>query len=98
MKNSCFLTKAQLSVAAAICGSVAASVLHILGYLVAAIVVQGGAIAALGLAMFWIAKTAGLIRQAKEVCKRIAAGDFEARILSIPEMTPPPSCSLPSTT
>ena len=59
--------------------------LHILGYLVAAIVVQGGAIAALGLAMFWIAKTAGLIRQAKEVCKRIAAGDFEARILSIPE-------------
>jgi len=85
MKNSCFLTKAQLSVAAAICGSVAASVLHILGYLVAAIVVQGVAIAALGLAMFWIAKTAGLIRQAKEVCKRIAAGDFEARILSIPE-------------
>ncbi len=35
--------------------------------------------------MFWIVRTARLTRQAKEVCKRIAAGDFEARILLIPE-------------
>ena len=55
------------------------------GYQVAAVAVQAIAIACLGFAALWIAKTARLTRQAKEVCKRIAAGDFEARILSIPE-------------
>ena len=85
MKNSSFLSKALLSIAIAICGSVVASVLHVSGYQVAAIAIQAIAIATSGLAMFWIVKTERLTRQAKEVCKRIAAGDFEARILSIPE-------------
>ena len=85
MKNSYFLTKALLSVSVAIFGSVAASALHLLGYPVAAIVVQAAAMLCLGLAIFWIVKTSRLIQQAIAVCRRIAAGDFEARILSIPE-------------
>jgi methyl-accepting chemotaxis protein len=59
--------------------------LHLSGYHAAALAAQAIAIGCLGLAMFWIAKTARLTRQAKEVCTRIAAGDFEARILSIPQ-------------
>ena len=54
-------------------------------YPVAAMTIEAIAIASLGLAMFWIAGTARLTTQAKDVCKRIAAGDFEARILAIPE-------------
>lgn len=56
-----------------------------LNYPVAAIAIEAVAIACLGLAMFWIAGTARLTRQAKDVCKQIAAGDFEARILAIPD-------------
>ena len=85
MKNLYFLTNALPSIAVAICGSVAASVLHMLGYQTAALAIQAIAIASSGLAIFWIVKTERLTRQAKDVCKRIAAGDFEARILSIPE-------------
>jgi len=85
MKNLSFLTKALLSIAIAIFGSVAASGLHLLGWHAAAIAMQLVGIASLGGAIFWIVKTARLTRQAKDVCKRIAAGDFEARILSIPE-------------
>ena len=85
MKNLYSLTKALLSIAAAICALVGASVLHWWGYQLAAVAMQAIAIASLGLAMFWIFRTARLTRQAKEVCRRIAAGDFEARILSIPE-------------
>lgn len=85
MKNSSFLSKALLSIAAAVGGSLVASGLHLSGNHVAAIAVEAIAIACLALAMFWIARTARLTRQAKDVCKRIAAGDFEARILSIPE-------------
>ncbi|MGZ5897576.1 MAG: methyl-accepting chemotaxis protein [Xanthobacteraceae bacterium] len=85
MKNLYFLTNALPSIAVAICGSVAASVLHMLGYQTAALAIQAIAIASSGLAIFWIVKTERLTRQAKEVCKRIAAGDFEARILSIPQ-------------
>jgi methyl-accepting chemotaxis protein len=85
MKNLYSLTKALLSIAVAICGSVVASVLHLSGYQAEAVAIQAIAIACSGLAMFWIVRTARLTRHAKEVCKRIAAGDFEARILSIPE-------------
>ena len=85
MKNLYSLEKALLSIAVAICGAVAASVLHLSGYQAQAVAIQAIAIAASGLAMFWIVRTARLTRQAKEVCKRIAAGDFEARILLIPE-------------
>jgi len=56
-----------------------------LNYPVAAMTIEAIAIAWLGLAMFWIAGTVRLTKQAKDVCKRIAAGDFEARILAIPE-------------
>ena len=85
MKNLYSLTKALLSITAAIGGSVAASGLHVLGYQVAAVAIQAIGIACLGLAMFWIVNTVRLTRQARDVCKRIAVGDFEARILSIPE-------------
>jgi len=57
----------------------------VLGYQVAAVAIQAIGIACLGLAMFWIVNTVRLTRQARDVCKRIAVGDFEARILSIPE-------------
>jgi methyl-accepting chemotaxis protein len=56
-----------------------------LNYPVAAMTIEAIAIACLGLAMFWIAGTARLTKQAKDVCQRIASGDFEARILAIPE-------------
>jgi methyl-accepting chemotaxis protein len=85
MKNLYFPAKAPLSIATAIFGSVVASGLHLLGYPFAAVIIQLTAIGCLAIAMVWIVKTARLTQQAKEVCKRIAAGDFEARILSIPE-------------
>jgi methyl-accepting chemotaxis protein len=85
MKNLYSLTRALLSIAVAILGSIAASALHLAGYPGAALGLQAVAIASSGLAMLWIVKTSRLTRQAQDVCKRIAAGDFEARILSIPE-------------
>ena len=85
MKNSSSLSRALLSIAAAICGSLAAMVLLWLNYPGAFVAIEAAAIACLGLAMFWIAGTARLMRQAKDVCRRIAAGDFEARVLAIPE-------------
>src|SRR5690349_17528971 len=85
MKNSSSLSSARLSIAAAICGSLVAMALLWLNYPVASIVIEAAAIACLGLAMFWIAGTARLMRQAKDVCRQIAAGDFEARVLAIPE-------------
>src|SRR5258705_11176314 len=84
MKNLYSLTKALLSITAAIGGSVAASGLHVLGYQVAAVAIQAIGIACLGLAMFWIVNTLRLTRQARDGCKRIALGDVEARILSVP--------------
>jgi methyl-accepting chemotaxis protein len=56
-----------------------------LGYTVTAMAIEAVAVSCLGLAMVWVAGTARLTRQASGVCKRIAAGDFEARILAIPE-------------
>jgi methyl-accepting chemotaxis protein len=85
MKNLYFLTKALLSIAVAAAGAVVASGLHLSGYHAAAVAAQLAAIALLALAVFWIVKTERLTRQAKDVCLRIAAGDFEARILSIPD-------------
>jgi len=85
MKNLYSLTRALLSIAVAILGSVAASALHLSGYQGAALGLQAVAIASSGLAMLWIVKTSRLTRQAQDVCRRIAAGDFEVRILSIPE-------------
>ena len=85
MMNSCFLKRALLSIAVAITGSVVASGLYLFGYPMVAPAIQAAALACLALAMTWIAANARLIRNAREVCARIAAGDFEARILGIPE-------------
>jgi methyl-accepting chemotaxis protein len=85
MMNSCFLKRALLSIAVAITGSAVASGLFLLGYPMAGVAVEAMALACLGLAMSWIAANVRLIRNAREVCERIAAGDFEARILLIPE-------------
>jgi len=85
MKNWYFLSSARPSIAAAMAGSLGASALYALGYPVAAIVPQAIGLVGMGLAMFCVARNARLIRHAEEVCKRIAAGDFEARILLIPE-------------
>jgi methyl-accepting chemotaxis protein len=85
MKNSYSLSRALLSIAAAVCGSLAALALLWLNYSVAALVIEAAAIFCLGLSMLWIAGTARLIGQAKDVCRQIVAGDFEARILAIPE-------------
>ncbi len=52
---------------------------------VEAVVVEAAAIVCLALSMFWISGTARLIWQAKDVCRRIAMGDFEARVQGIPE-------------
>lgn len=52
---------------------------------VEAVVVEAAAIVCLALSMFWIAGTARLIWQAKDVCRQIAVGDFEARVQGIPE-------------
>ncbi len=85
MKNWYSLSKALLSIAVAICGSVTASVLHLLDYTAAAIAIEAVAVLCLGVAMVWIVRTVRLTSHAQDVCKRIAAGDFEARILSIPD-------------
>ena len=85
MKNLYFLTKALLSISAAIFGCAVAAGLSALGYQLAALAILALAIACLGFATFWVVKTAALIQHAVEVCRRIAAGDFEARILLIPE-------------
>lgn len=85
MKNLYSHAKAQLSIAAAIVASLAACALIWVGYQTAAIAVQALAVTCAAAAMTWIARTASQIREAQEVCRRVAAGDFEARILSIPE-------------
>ena len=75
MKNSYSLSRALLSIAAAVCGSLAALALLWLNYSVAALVIEAAAIFCLGLSMLWIAGTARLIGQAKDVCRQIVAGD-----------------------
>ncbi|MGA2288097.1 methyl-accepting chemotaxis protein [Bradyrhizobium sp.] len=85
MKSSYFLSNALPSIAVSMLASLGASVLHLSGYPATAVALQAIAIAGSALAMLWIVKTARLVRQAEQVCKRIVAGDFEARILSIPQ-------------
>ena len=83
--NSCLLTRARLSIAVAIAGSAAATGLFLLGYGAVALAIQAAALVCLALATIWVTTNARLIRNARAVCERIAGGDFEARILSIPE-------------
>ncbi|MBX9650702.1 MAG: methyl-accepting chemotaxis protein [Xanthobacteraceae bacterium] len=85
MKNSYSLSKALLSIAVAIGGTVIASALFLLNYPLAAVGIALAAVLCLCVAMVWIVRTVRLTQQAQGVCKRIADGDFEARILSIPE-------------
>jgi methyl-accepting chemotaxis protein len=54
------------------------------GYPLAALAVQAVAVAAAAVGFAGVNKAVRLIEQARDVCKRIAAGDFEARILGIP--------------
>jgi methyl-accepting chemotaxis protein len=84
MTNSCFLSRAQLSALLAIAGSVVALGLQLTGLPFVAMGCQAIAIVGAILSLLWISRAAGLIAQAREVCRRIALGDFEARILSIP--------------
>src|SRR3569832_49962 len=84
MTNSCFLSRAQLSALLAIVASAAALALQLAGFTLVAMGCQVAAIVAAGLAVLWIWRTARLVAQAGEVCRKIALGDFEARIMAAP--------------
>lgn len=85
MTNLCSLSKAQLNLAVIIVASSIALALEALDYRPAAMTIQGFAILASCLALYRMVQTTRLISQARDVCLRIAAGDFEARILRIPD-------------
>ncbi|MET0708903.1 MAG: methyl-accepting chemotaxis protein [Tardiphaga sp.] len=84
MTNSCFLSRAQLSTLLVLAGCVAALALQLAGLPTAAMALQALAIVAAGLSLRWTARAAALIEQARDACRRISMGDFEARILAIP--------------
>ena len=84
MMSSCFLSRAQLSALLVITGVAIAVALQYLGYPLAALAFQLAAIAAAGLSLWLMSRTFGLINRAQVVCRRIAEGDFEARITDIP--------------
>ncbi|MET0879172.1 MAG: methyl-accepting chemotaxis protein [Tardiphaga sp.] len=84
MTNSCFLSRAQLSTLLVLAGCVAALALQLAGLPTAAMALQAVAIVAAGLSLRWTARAAALIEQARDACRRISMGDFEARILAIP--------------
>jgi len=84
MTNLCFLSRAQLSTLLVLAGCVGALALQWLAMTTAAMALQAVAIVAAGLSLRWMARTAALIGQACDICRRIAMGDFEARILAIP--------------
>ena len=67
------------------------------GYQLAAVTMKAIAIPASGWRCSGSSETARLTRQAKEVCRRIAVGDFEARIFDFRKMTAWPNCSGSST-
>ncbi|MFC0239353.1 methyl-accepting chemotaxis protein [Rhodopseudomonas telluris] len=83
MTNSCSLSRAQLSLTLAIVASIAAAALHALGYPMSAFGAQALVIVAVLSGFLSVGKAARLIDQACDVCKRIAAGDFEARVLHV---------------
>src|SRR5450631_213544 len=85
MKNWSFRIRALPSLAVAMAASLAAAASLSIGTPMVALALLAVAVGCLGLAMLSVVSTARLIRQAEEVCKRIAAGDFEARMLAIPE-------------
>jgi methyl-accepting chemotaxis protein len=84
MTNLCFLSRARLSILLALAGSVAALTLQLAGFPFIAMACQAITIVAAGLSLLWISRAAGVVAQALDVCRRIAQGDFEARIMSVP--------------
>ncbi|NVN87312.1 MAG: chemotaxis protein [Rhodopseudomonas sp.] len=85
MTNLCSLSKAQLNIAIVIVVSAIALVLEAFDFRTAAMTIQATAILSSAVALYNMMQTTWLIQQARDVCVRIAAGDFEARILSIPD-------------
>ncbi|MDF3810259.1 methyl-accepting chemotaxis protein [Rhodopseudomonas sp. BAL398] len=83
--NLCSLSKAQLNLAVIIVASAIALTLEAIGYRGAAMTIQAIAILSSAVALYNMMQTTRLIEQARDVCVRIAAGDFEARILAIPD-------------
>ncbi|KPF94964.1 chemotaxis protein [Rhodopseudomonas sp. AAP120] len=83
MTNSCSLSRAQLSFTLVIIGSICAAALHALGYAMSAFAAQAFVILAALIGFLSVGRAARLIDQARDVCKRIAAGDFEARVLHV---------------
>src|SRR4051812_3148840 len=84
MTNLCFLSRAQLSTLPIIAASILGPVLQVTGFPLAAMVCHGIALVSAALALALMVKTARLIEKARIACRRIAQGDFEARILGIP--------------
>jgi methyl-accepting chemotaxis protein len=84
MTNLCFLSKAQLSALLVIAGSVAALVLQLAGFPLAAMTCEALAIVAAALTLMWVMRATALVKRATEACRSIAQGDFEARVLAIP--------------
>jgi methyl-accepting chemotaxis protein len=58
--------------------------LQLAGMNTAAMALQALAIAATVLTLYWMSRAAALVAQARVACRRIAEGDFEARIIAIP--------------
>ncbi|MFT4277266.1 MAG: methyl-accepting chemotaxis protein [Rhodopseudomonas sp.] len=85
MTNSCSLSKARLDVAGLIVAAGAAMLCGVFDYYVAAMVIQGVVMAFAGMALFRMTQTHRLLGEAGAVCRRVAGGDFEARILGIPD-------------
>jgi len=85
MTNLCSLSKAQLNIAVVIVVSAIALALEAFDYRTAAMTIQSIAILSSAVALYGMMQTTRLIQQARDVCVRIAAGDFEARILAIPD-------------
>jgi methyl-accepting chemotaxis protein len=85
MTNLCSLSKAQLNIAVIIVVSAIALALELMEYRTAAMAIQGTAILSSVVALYNMMQTTRQIQNARDVCVRIAAGDFEARILAIPD-------------
>ncbi|NEW91995.1 methyl-accepting chemotaxis protein [Rhodopseudomonas sp. BR0M22] len=85
MTNLCSLSKARLDVAGLIVAAGAAMLCGVFDYYVAAMVIQGVVMAFAGMALFRMSQTHRLLGEAGAVCRRVAGGDFEARILGIPD-------------
>lgn len=85
MTNLCSLSKARLDVAGLIVAAAAALICGAFESYVAAMAIQAVVLVLAGMALFRMFQTQRLLGEASAVCRRIAKGDFEARILGIPD-------------